>query len=692
MRTLELVYDLDNLVRAWGYLRSNADAAYKNYFRSLYSNYAVADTDHLLDLRDRLKRCVYDPADACKVFQPKPSGLLRPITLLTVEDQIVYQAMVNIIADRLYPKVRGRYNREVFGHLLAPRTCIWFYQKWQSSYARFNWAARRAFADGFVYAARFDLTAFYDSLDHGVLCHFLKALRCDKDFLDLLVKCLNTWTSTQGRIYHNHGIPQGPLSSGLLSEVVLQHFDQNRRTPATVRYFRYVDDIRLFSTNLADLRRVVTWLDLLSKEVGLFPQSGKIDIHQVTDIESELKSVSQPLAEVYDENEKAVDQTLLRAKLSKMSKGYRIEDATEFKFLLGHSVPDGRLNRRLWRVLDRHPELASSILRYFQRYAQLSEKDGTSLVAALHARPRFPSVIAELLDTADGRLAADQVSGVDLFVRKCLADGSLQGADYYAAVMKWAIRRGLVTRSSISARVRRLSSWWAQAEVLAVLVSGTINEPMREKLLNESLLCPVSCVASAAAVRIAHDGLKITVKAKEMQRSAACVLESLKLIRKGQSGVCGIRRYFESLVGADVAINWRLFFRRRYRRVERQAVWCRAFAQTDITAWVNAMDVFDDFLLEGLCRHDAALPAYTLGGIGGILNCTHLKNVYPALTKLVTEIHDKRGDSALSHPVKTKGKARVVVGATGRIKFGYLNRAKKLVRAILGELESKKKW
>jgi hypothetical protein len=217
MRTLELVYDLDNLERAWGYLRSNADAAYKNYFRPLYSNYAVADAEHLLDLRDRLKRRVYEPADASKVFQPKPSGLLRPITLLTVEDQIVYQAMVNIIADRLTRKVRDRYNREVFGHLLAPRTGIWFYQKWQSSYARFNWAARRAFADGFVYAARFDLSAFYDSLDHGVLCHFLRALRCDKDFLDLLVNCLNMWTSTQGCIYHNHGIPHGPLSSGLLS-------------------------------------------------------------------------------------------------------------------------------------------------------------------------------------------------------------------------------------------------------------------------------------------------------------------------------------------------------------------------------------------------------------------------------------------------------------------------------------------
>jgi hypothetical protein len=43
---------------------------------------------------------------------------------------------------------------------------------------------------------------------------------------------------------------------------------------------------------------MVTWLDMLSKEVGLFPQSSKIDIRQVTDIEEELKSVSQPFDEL----------------------------------------------------------------------------------------------------------------------------------------------------------------------------------------------------------------------------------------------------------------------------------------------------------------------------------------------------------------------------------------------------------
>ncbi len=60
------------------------------------------------------------------------------------------------------------------------------------------------------------------------------------------------------------------------------------------RYFRYVDDIRLFAKNEHDLRRLLVSLDLMSKDVGLFPQSGKISIHRVHNIEDELKSVSNP--------------------------------------------------------------------------------------------------------------------------------------------------------------------------------------------------------------------------------------------------------------------------------------------------------------------------------------------------------------------------------------------------------------
>ena len=106
--------------------------------------------------------------------------MLRPFSLLTVEDQIVYQALVNVVAERLHPKIRHRYRREIFGHLYAGGGNTWFYQKWQWTYAAFNKAAREAFASGFRFTAKFDLTAFYDSLDHAVLGYFLRELHLDR--------------------------------------------------------------------------------------------------------------------------------------------------------------------------------------------------------------------------------------------------------------------------------------------------------------------------------------------------------------------------------------------------------------------------------------------------------------------------------------------------------------------------------
>ena len=247
-------------------------------------------------MRDRLTRGVYEPAHACKIHFPKKSGGLRPYSLLTVEDQIVYQAMVNVVAERHTPRVRDRHFAEVFSHIYAGKSSVWFYRKWQNGYREMNRAARDVFGEGYKYTASFDLTAFYDSVDHNVLRHFLSELGCDIDFTRLLLRCLGHWTATQrkNRIYHGHGIPQGPLSSGLLAEVVLQHFDSGRTARDGVRYLRYVDDIRLFSETESDLRRAVAELDYLSKDVGLFPQAAKTAIRKVTDIEEELKTVSKP--------------------------------------------------------------------------------------------------------------------------------------------------------------------------------------------------------------------------------------------------------------------------------------------------------------------------------------------------------------------------------------------------------------
>jgi len=130
MGLLTDAFDTTNLDRAWRWIRSNPDSEFKSYFRSAYEQFALADTALLADLKKRLKRGTYQPSHACKIYYPKRSGILRPYTLLTVEDQIVYQALVNIVAEKLFPHVRARYLKEAFGHLYAGKSSIWFYRKW----------------------------------------------------------------------------------------------------------------------------------------------------------------------------------------------------------------------------------------------------------------------------------------------------------------------------------------------------------------------------------------------------------------------------------------------------------------------------------------------------------------------------------------------------------------------------------
>jgi Reverse transcriptase (RNA-dependent DNA polymerase) len=360
MTTLTQAYRRDNLERAWGWIKSNPDAKYKNYCGQPYSRYALADASLLDELKEELDRGIYEPTHATKVLLPKKSGILRPYTTLTVEDQIVYQAMANVIADQLGPRMRSQYLQVSFGHMFAGKSSTWFYKPWKQGYSAFNKLSRDAFKRGLKFTASFDLTACYDSLDYQVLCHFLRQLNLDEEFCNKLKAYLGVWTATDTRIYHSHGIPQGPLSSGLLSEVVLRHVDLNYGARSNVRYLRYVDDIRLFASREDALRRMLIRLDTLSKGIGLFPQAAKINIHEIDDIEEELKSVSG-LYETDNENDQDEDETSdqdqIRRKLIELSPRFKVENNTRFKFLLSRADPSSKLNARLLKISLERPDL-----------------------------------------------------------------------------------------------------------------------------------------------------------------------------------------------------------------------------------------------------------------------------------------------------------------------------------------------
>lgn len=682
MSDLDAMRSSDNLRRAWRWIRSNPDATYKAYFRSLYQNYAIAEDALLADLSDRLRRGIYEPESACKLFHPKASGILRPYSLLTVEDQIVYQAAVNLIAERLFPKVNRRYFKQVFGHLYAGKSSKWFYRKWSDGYRAFNEAARKAFDDGYVYAASFDLTACYDSLDHHVLRHFLEKLGHDPEFCTMLSRWLEKWTATEQGIFHHHGIPQGPLSSGLLSEVVLSHFDTLKVPGVDFHYFRYVDDIRLFAKNEHHLRRLLVALDLLSKDVGLFPQSAKISIHRVKDIEEELKSVSNPPEPALQVGF-AIDSAKLTKRLVALSPNYRVTDATRFKFLLAHATPSAPLTSRLWRILENHPETYRSVCNYLRRYEKLPRVPAQKVVEQIKENGLYQAVRAEFVAVADGKLPSAEEAILAKHLKSLWIPSGLS-PDSIVRIGHFLIRTGQLTPKQIVYWCAHTRSWWARAMLIGELDHSVLGSTPLAELVAAGIRDPAADVSIAAAWKAYVSAMIPGGRRRGWNPASEMLLKEVGAIQRASTSHCGITKAFAKLDPRIPALKWKRLFGSRYKQAEHQAVEVMAASGVNITGFVNVLDVFNELLLDALFQKDGTIGAYNLGKIGSVLNAgSAFAAKFPATFELAQEVHNARYQSMYSHPlIKRTGKP------TRKISYTFLAKAKRLIREAAKELAS----
>lgn len=682
MGDLDQLRHPDNLRRAWRWVRSNADASFKSYFRSFYQNYSIAEDALLDDLADRLRRNIYEPESACKLFHPKASGILRPYSLLSVEDQIVYQAATNLIAEKLLPRVQHRYLKQVFGNLYAGKRSIWFYRKWSDCYKAFNKAARDSFVKGYLYTASFDLTACYDSLDHHVLRHFLRKLGLDDDFCVSLTNWLERWTATEQGIFHHHGIPQGPISSGLIAEVVLSHFDGLKLKGVDFNYFRYVDDIRLFAKNEHDLRRLLVGLDLLSKDIGLFPQSGKISIHRITDIEEELKSVSNPPEVVI--SRRSTDQEKLLNRIIKLTPKFRIADTTRFKFLLAHAAPSSKLTARLWRILDNHPEIYRSVCNYLRRYQKLPRVAATTLIEVIKNNDLYQSVRAEFINTANGRLPEAQDKLLAKFLKqKCWTPRSLN-PDILAATGRYLIRTGNLTPRQIVYACRTAKPWWARAKLVEELSVAETGTAQINEIISASVKDKAKDVAIASSWKSYQHAFVPAGSRNNWNQSGLLLLRELGAIQRATAPVCGITHVMAKLDKKSPSINWKKLFGNRYKQAERQAVEIVAAATSvNVTGFVNLLDVFNDLLIDAIYRVDGTIGNYQLGQIGSVLNALtgRFASKFPDTYEFVKVVHDSRYESMYSHPlIKKTGKP------TKRINYRFLGKAKRLLRKAVVEI------
>ena len=294
-----------NLDLAWSRITTARNLQHKRMFRHLYSAYEPGRKANLALLHERLKGD-WKPTDPIRIYMPKASGLLRPLTLLALDDQIVLQAIANQIARQMFDRRRAVEGRSVFSNCLAPdRDSIFFLQDWRATYHQFKTRLQRHLDAGNQWIAHFDLAAFYETISHRALQSIVSPAGGGGEAWRLIREWLCVWTSSHGGIPVDHGIPQGPIASDFLAEVFLLPLDDAMKKTG-IPYIRYVDDIRVLAKTEAEARRAAITLELECRSLSLIPQSSKFSVSHaetLTEALGALPSIAESTGREGDEGE-----------------------------------------------------------------------------------------------------------------------------------------------------------------------------------------------------------------------------------------------------------------------------------------------------------------------------------------------------------------------------------------------------
>jgi hypothetical protein len=244
-------------------------------------------------LSEKLVDGNYTPQVGFKFYLPKSSLTNRTKTLLYVEDAIVYQAIANQLAVDSYGLLND-HESFVFGSVLTKEASLgttlfkeekpnfFFFKFWKNLFQQFKDSIIQSIEVHKVkYKFETDITGFFDCIPHyNLLSTLSETFGVEDEILDLLSQCLNTWSGTKDSITPGVGIPQGPLPSYLLANMVLYKLDE-LIIGKGFKYYRYMDDIKIYGYEYEDLLSALVLIDKNLKGNGLSINSKKTSIEEI---------------------------------------------------------------------------------------------------------------------------------------------------------------------------------------------------------------------------------------------------------------------------------------------------------------------------------------------------------------------------------------------------------------------------
>lgn len=519
-----------NFDLAWIRLQTSQDRITKEFWRNNVGVAHLSAESVIRRVRKRLRNEQYAPERSCIVSLPKASGLLRHMTLLTTEDHLVYQAILNILAQKISSKLRKHYGRALFSNMYAGKDSKFFFRPWQKGYQQFSEQCRSAHQSGLEWMMSFDFASYYDSIDHRMLENLLTNLfGAHDELVATLTTMLSYWTSANDSdarlptLYLGQGIPQGPPPSSMLAEVPLWYLDQHMIKMTSVRYLRYADDIRIFGRTKAEVQYATAILDRLARDIGIYPQAGKYSIERIDDIEETIKKVSLN----FDEEEMSEDAERFLMSLDTgvseddhvrfiVSSLHSIIDSngleltgndTTLKFALATIAASDGLAHLVARALCSRLDLAEPLFRYLGRCPKLNASTLDELISLAESTQHYPYIVSKCLgvlhDHRKGIQGPRKRRLVRLVKKVMSSKGSRVDCVLESKARIVGVALGVVSVPEVEQWITaQATNWWSKAHFATHVDESSIGRAALSGMLRELTHHQSPDVSRAAANRL----------------------------------------------------------------------------------------------------------------------------------------------------------------------------------------------
>jgi hypothetical protein len=687
---------IDNLELAFDRVIRAQNRDYKAYFRHLYPSYQLALHENLQDLAAELRTGRYEPSPAACIFQPKKSGILRPLRLLGLTDQIVYQAIINVVANAFRADQKKYAFKRSFGAILADKTSLFFYRSWKRCYRKFDTVITNAFKRGNDYVADFDLVSFYELIDHTLLRDVLERRVNNPELVDLLFRCLRRWTENDQAVTLGHGIPQGPEASAFLAECFLFRFDR-LNLPGVV-YARYVDDIKLMATHEIPVRRALLRLDIAAKQVGLVPQAQKIECRKIANVDELRKNVPSSVVSVSAKgrvsraSQKRLER-IFRRSIAKQSGSWAVTDTTKFKFALFRLRPRRPILRRIAQILPHRPDLSWVFASYLMKFP-CDVEAADILLSALRKDPTYDMSAARYIEAMDICEPITKYTAYRRVIRT--AERRSEEKSLVLAIAAATFRGRRAGPKDALTLISKQKHPITRSVLLHRLFGHDPRAPFKlpdaQTFIESETKSADPDLARYCASRLIGiwPWTKTTwTPSKNVNESVIIFLKSVGLRKRGPKKIGILTRFFAEQQRIKIQLRWRKALGKDLPDAERRCLRLQEFAIGDASSWVLMLDTFNEVLIQNFSRRHRLLAAAFASATsaaashpdyGNWLKHPRVAAVLPRSIAWLQDVHATRVKADLAHAKSKKGKS------TRPVSYGTRNRLRRGAQAAWAEM------